>query len=243
VLCEKPLSMTAHEGRLLLAARERTGTLVGEAFRGRSHPQWHAVRDIIASGRIGPLRLMIAQFSYYRRDPDDVRSRVEWGGGVLLDIGCYPITMARWLFGAEPDAVIGTLERDPDFGVDRVACGLVNFPTGQLSFTVAGQLVHHQRVQLLGTRGRIEVEIPWNAPATRDCRILVDDGRDLAGSGVEVVTIPAADQYVLQGDAFSAAIRGAGQVPVPLEDALGNMAVIDALFRSAASGDWERPTA
>ena len=240
VLCEKPIACSAAEARGLLDVRDRTGVLIGEAFMVRSHPQWLKVRELLAAGRIGQLRLVLGHFSYYRRDPDDVRSRVEYGGGVLLDIGCYPVTLSRWLFGSEPVEVAAVLERDPDFKVDRLVSGLLRFPSGQACFTVAGQAAPFQRMQLLGTRGRIEVEIPFNAPPDRRCRLLLDDGRDLAGGGAETVTVEAANQYTLQGDDFAAAVRGLAALRVPVEDALANMMVLDALFRAAQTGRWER---
>ncbi len=241
VLCEKPIALSAAEARELLAARDRAGVLVGEAFMVRTHPQWLRVRELLAGGRIGELRVVHGHFSYFRRDPNDVRSKVEYGGGVLLDIGCYPVTLSRWLFGAEPLEVAAVLERDPEFRVDRLVSGLLRFPAGQASFTVAGQAAHHQRMQILGTQGRIEVEIPFNPPPDHRARIFVDDGRDLRGSGVETVSFDPVNQFTLQGDRFSEAVRGHGAVPVPLEDAVANMAVLDALFRSAESGRWERP--
>jgi len=240
VLCEKPIARTAAEARELLAARDRRGVLVGEAFMVRAHPQWLRVRELVTAGRIGELRHIHGHFSYYRRDPDDVRSKVEYGGGVLLDIGCYPVTMSRWLFGAEPLAVAAVLERDPEFGVDRLVSGLLRFPSGQASFAVAGQAAPYQRMQLLGTKGRIEVELPFNPPPDHAARILVDDGRDLRGAGVETITLEPANQFTLQGDRFSEAVRGLGAVPVPLEDAIANMAALEALFRAADTGRWER---
>jgi len=240
VLCEKPIALTAAEARTLLAIRERTGVLIGEAFMTRTHPQWRRVRELIAGGRLGELRLVTGHFSYYRRDPNDVRSRVEWGGGVLLDIGCYPVTMSRWLFGAEPLEVSAVLERDPDFQVDRLVSGLLRFPTGQAAFTVAGQAALFQQMEIFGTKGRIEVELPFNPPPDHATRILVDDGRDLVGGGIEAVSFEPVNQYTLQGDRFSQAVRGRGTVPVPLEDAIANMAVLDALFRAADTGRWER---
>jgi predicted dehydrogenase len=240
VLCEKPLALTASEARTLLAVRDRTGVVMGEAFMTRTHPQWRRVRELIAAGRLGELRLVTGHFSYYRRDPNDVRSKVEWGGGVLLDIGCYPVTMSRWLFGAEPLEVSAVLERDPEFRVDRLVSGLLRFPSGQAAFTVAGQAALFQQMEIFGTKGRIEVEIPFNAPADHATRILVDDGRDLVGGGIEAETFAPINQYTLQGDRFSEAVRGLGTVPVPLEDAIANMAVLDALFRAAGSARWER---
>jgi predicted dehydrogenase len=241
VLCEKPIALSAAEARELRDARDRAGVLVGEAFMVRTHPQWLGVRQLVESGRIGELRLIVGHFSYFRRDPNDIRSRADWGGGAMMDIGCYPITLSRWLFDAEPLEVTGQLEHDPDLGIDRLGSALLRFPSGQASFTCSGQLAPHQRMQILGTTARIEVEIPFNAPADRMCRILVDDGAQFAGASAEWVEFPAVDQYALQADQFADAIRGRGTVPVSIEDAIANMAVIDAIFASAKSRRWEAP--
>lgn len=241
VLCEKPIALSAAEARQLRDVRDETGVQIGEAFMVRTHPQWARVREIVASGDIGDLRMIAGHFSYFRRDPADVRNKLEWGGGALLDVGCYPIMLSRWMFGAEPDAVIAQIERDPDFRVDRLVSALLRFPNGQASFTCAGQLVPHQRMQLFGTKGRIEVEIPYNAPRDRACRLLVDDGSKFAGESGRWIDCPAVDQYLLQAEQFADAVRGHGRVPVSLEDAIANMEVIDAIVRSADSGKWETP--
>jgi predicted dehydrogenase len=241
VLCEKPIALTAREALQLLEVRDKTGVQIGEAFMVRTHPQWLKVKEIVGSGRIGELRLIAGHFSYFRRDPGDIRSRVEWGGGALMDVGCYPITISRWLFGAEPTEVIGLIDRDHDLRIDRLTSGMLRFELGQATFSCATQLVPYQIMQIFGTTGRIAVEIPFNAPPADECRIFVDDGSDLAGGGIESITFPRVDQYSVQADRFSEAIRGVGSVPVSLEDAMGNMAVIDALFRSAESREWEQP--
>ena len=240
VLCEKPIALTATEARELLAVRDRTGVLIAEAFMVRAHPRWIAIRELVRNGRIGELKLIVGHFSYFRRDPRDIRSRVEWGGGALLDIGCYPTTLSRWLFDAEPLEVIAMVERDPEMGIDRLASALLHFPAGHATFTCAGQLVPYQRMQIFGTAGRIEIEIPFNPPGDYRGRVFIDDGADLRGSTVETVEFDAVNQYTLQGDRFSQAVRGTGTVPVPLEDAIKNMAVLDALFRSAETRTWEK---
>ena len=241
VLCEKPMALTAGEARTLIRVRDRMKVQVAEAFMVRCHPQWAAVRELIAEGRVGELRLVAGHFSYFRIDPADIRSRVDWGGGALLDIGCYPVTLARWLFGCEPTSVIATIDRDPDLGVDRLTSALLEFGSGQATFSCAGQLVPYQRMQIFGTSGRIEVEIPFNAPPDRECAIMVDDGARFAGESAERIVFPAVDQYHLQAERFSEAVNGTGSVPVPLEDAIANMATLDALFRSVRSGHWEPP--
>jgi predicted dehydrogenase len=239
VLCEKPLALNAAEARTLLAVRNRTGVKIGEAFMVRTHPQWVRSREILRSGRIGELKSVIGAFSYFNRDPKNVRNVVEWGGGGLMDIGCYAINTSRFMFAAEPLRVAGVVERDPAFGTDRLASAVMDFGVGQAVFTCSTQIVPYQRMQFLGTKGRIEVEIPFNAPPDKETRIFIDDGKDVFGGGIVSETFPVCDQYAVQGDAFSRAIREGGEVPVPLEDAIANMSVIDAVFRSAESGKWE----
>jgi predicted dehydrogenase len=241
VLCEKPLSLTVAEARTLLAARERCGVKIGEAFMVKTHPQWLRTRELIRKGVIGELRAVLGAFSYFNRDPDNVRNKVEWGGGGMMDIGCYPITTSRFIFREEPVSVLALIERDPDFKTDRLASAILEFPSGQAVFICSMQLAPYQRMQFLGTKGRIEIEIPFNAPPDRACRIFIDDGRDVSGGGIRIETIPVCDQYTVQGDAFSRAIREGGEVPVPLEDAIANMAVIEAVFRAGESGRWEKP--
>jgi predicted dehydrogenase len=241
VLCEKPIALNAAEARTLLAAREANGVKIGEAFMVKTHPQWLRTRELIREGRIGQLKAIMGAFSYFNVDPQNVRSKLEWGGGGLLDIGCYPIAMSRFVFQSEPVRVSGAVERDPAFGTDRLASGIMEFSGGQAVFTCGTQIVPYQRMQFLGTKGRIEIQIPFNSPVTEPTRIFIDDGSDLAGGAVKTETIPACDQYTVQGDEFSKAIREDKAVPVPLEDAIANMEVIDAIFRSAESGKWEKP--
>ncbi|MBB4008393.1 Gfo/Idh/MocA family protein [Allorhizobium taibaishanense] len=240
VLCEKPIALSAVEAKLLVEASAETGLPVTEAFMVRHHPQWKKVRDLIDSGRIGELRAIQTVFSYFLDDPDNVRNQAEIGGGGLYDVGCYALNTARYAFGSAPLRAIGLLDRDVSFGTDRLASGLLEFSDGrQLSFTCATQLVPTQRVTLLGTRGRIEVTIPFNAPLDATTTIVVDDGRDLSGGGREVIEIETSNQYRLQVDAFAEALIE-GRSPQPdLSDAVANMRAIDALFRSVETGRWE----
>jgi predicted dehydrogenase len=241
VLCEKPLSLTVAEARTLLAARDRTGVKMGEAFMVWTHPQWLRTRELIRGGKIGTLKAITGAFSYFNRDAANVRNVVEWGGGGMMDIGCYPITKSRFVYGEEPTRVVGLIERDPEFKTDRLASAILDFPSGQATFTCSTQMVSYQRMQFFGTKGRIEIEIPFNAPRDRETRIFIDDGRDVFGGGVTTESFPICDQYTIQGDVFSRAVRGDGEVPVSIENAIANMAVIEAVFRSAESGRWEKP--
>ena len=241
VLCEKPLSLTVREAKELLRVRDRCGVKIGEAFMVKTHPQWLRVQGLIGKGVVGKLRSIVGTFSYFNRDPKNVRNVPEWGGGGLMDIGCYPITTSRWIFGEEPLRVCGMLESDPDFGTDRLSSAMMEFPSGHSVFTCSTQLVPYQRMQFLGTEGRIEIKIPFNAPNDRPCEILIDSGKDVFGGGITTEAIPTCDQYTIQGDAFSEAIRDGTEVPVPLEDAIANMAVIEAIVKSADTRQWETP--
>jgi len=238
VLCEKPLGMTADEVAPLIAARDRAGVIVAEAFMVRHHPQWIRARALIREGAIGELRVVQSAFSYFNDDAGNIRNKTETGGGALYDIGVYPIVTARYLFGAEPRRVLGLIERDPAFGTDRLTTGVLDFESGQASFVCSTQMVPHQRVQAFGTRGRIEIEIPFNAPPDRPCRLYIDDGAALDGSSARTETFEACDQYRLQGEAFARWVRNGDAVEFPLEDSVDNMNVVDALFESAADGRW-----
>jgi predicted dehydrogenase len=241
VLCEKPLSLTVAEARELVEVQARTGVVIGEAFMVRTHPQWLRTRDLIAEGRIGAVHAIQGFFSYFNDDPKNIRNIPAYGGGALMDIGCYPINIARFLFDEEPLRVMGMMERDPELQVDRLTSAMLEFPGGQCSFQCSTQLVPYQRINVFGTRGRIEVLIPFNAPVDRPCKILIDDGRDVFGGGISEEIFPTCDQYTIQGDAFSRALREGTKVPVALDDAIKNMAVIEAILRSATSGRTETP--
>src|ERR1019366_5306433 len=241
VLCEKPLALTAGEAHTLIAARDRANVKVGEAFMVRTHPQWLRTRELVKSGEIGALRSAMGFFSYFNRDAANIRNVADWGGGGLMDIGCYPINTSRFVFREEPARVMGLVEPDPEMKIDRLTSAILDFPSGQGIFTCSTQLVPYQRMQFFGTKGRIEIEVPFNAPSDRQCQIVIDNGKDLFGGSVRTEQFAACNQYTIQGDAFSQAIREGGEVPVSVEDAIKNMSVIDAIFRSAESGKWEKP--
>jgi predicted dehydrogenase len=240
VLCEKPITMTVAECRAMIAMRDRTGVKIGEAFMVRTHPQLLRARELVRSGEIGELRAIQSAFSYCLLDPENIRNRMDCGGGGLMDIGCYPIQISRFLFGCEPVRVVGMMDRDPVMGTDRLTSGMLEFPSGQSVFTCGTQHVPYQRVQIFGTRGRIEIQVPFNPPPGRAARLFTDTGADLFGSAIRTEEFPLCDQYTIQGDLFSEAVRGRAEVPTSLENALGNMAVIEGMVRSAREGCWVR---
>jgi predicted dehydrogenase len=241
VLCEKPVALSAEECKALIAARNRTGVKIGEAFMVRTHPQWLRATQLVQTGEIGELRVVIGAFSYFNRDPKNIRNVPEFGGGSVMDIGCYPIQISRFLFGEEPASVSAQIDWDPDLKIDHLSSAVLGFPSGQCVFTCSTQLVLYQRVQILGTKGRIEIEIPFNAPPDRKCRLFVDTGTDLVGSGIRVEEFPICNQFTIQADLFSLAVCGDGEVPTPLEDSVANMAVVEAVFESGRTGRTVHP--
>jgi predicted dehydrogenase len=234
VLCEKPLAMTATEANKLLGTAEKYPKLkIMEAFMYRHHPQWQRARQMIDEGKIGDLRTIQSFFSYYNADTADIRNIAEVGGGGLMDIGCYCISLSRFIFGAEPRRVCGIIEFDPQFKTDRLSSGILDFGRGTSTFTCATQLAPFQRVNIFGTDGRIEIEIPINAPPNRPCKIAYQHGNES-----DEISFDICDQYKIQGDLFSKAILHDSEVPTPLDDAVANMKVIDALIKSAENGTW-----
>jgi predicted dehydrogenase len=241
VLCEKPVSLTVEEARSLLKTRDRAGVKIEEAFMVRTHPQW--VRAVeLARSKIGRVRSVMGYFSYHNRDPKNIRNIIEYGGGGLMDIGCYLVFASRLIFGEEPVRISALIEEDPEMRTDVVTSAILHFPSGQSVFTCSTQLVPYQRVQIFGSQGRIEIEIPFNAPPDKPCRIFLDDGADPSGRSAEILQFDICDQYTIQGDLFSRSIREGSELPVPLEGSVRNMAVIEAIFRSAKSGRWEEPS-
>jgi len=240
VLCEKPMAMTASELEVLRPYASKVH--LREAFMVRFHPQWIAAREHVRRGEIGELRFIQVPFAYFNADPANIRNMADIGGGALYDIGCYAIVAGRWFFEAEPDRVAATMARDPVFRTDIATSGLLEFAGGrQLAFSVSTQAARYQRIELVGTQGRIEIEIPFNAPQDLTTRYSIDDASALDGSGVRTITLPVADQYQLQAEAFSRAVRDEAPDARGLDDAVANMRVIDALFASAKSGRFERP--
>jgi len=235
VLCEKPIGLNAAEAQELLETSRKFPRLkVMEAFMYQHHPQWQWAKKKVFEGKIGELRTIQSFFSYYNSDPKNIRNKADIGGGGLMDIGCYCISLSRFIFGAEPRRVCGIMEEDPEMKVDRLTSGILEFARGTSTFTCATQLVRYQRVNIFGTKGRIEIEIPFNAPPDRPCKVWYGDG-----ARIEEVILGICNQYTLQGDLFSRAVLEDREVPTPLEDAVVNMQMIDALVRSARSGSWE----
>jgi predicted dehydrogenase len=230
VLCEKPIALSAAEAEMLIDVRDHTGVRIQEAFMVRTHPQWLETRRLIHSGRIGSLRSITGFFSYNNPDPTNIRNHLELGGGALMDIGCYPITISRFIYETEPRRVLSLIERDAATGTHTLTSAVLDFPNGHSTFTCSTRLAPYQRMIFIGTEGRIEVLIPFNAPNDRPTQILLDD---------EIIEFPICDQYEIQGSLFSQTIRENSEQPIPLEDAINNMAVIDAVFRSATTSQWE----
>ena len=234
VLCEKPIALSAAEGQTLVdAARQYPKLKVMEAFMYRHHPQWQRAKQIVAEGGIGELRTVHTHFSYFNDDAANIRNQADIGGGGLMDIGCYDISVPRFIFGEEPRRIFGIVEFDPRLHTDRLASGILDFGRGTSTFTCSTQLTSYQRANIYGTTGRVEIEIPFNAPPDRPTRLW----HTHAGQTEEIV-FPICDQYTIQGDLFSQAILNDTLVPTPIADAVANMRVIEAILESAKTGAW-----
>lgn len=229
VLCEKPIALDSDGAQELIDAAEKYPNLkVMEAFMYRFHPQWIRAKSMVDNGKIGKLQTIESFFSYYNDDPDNIRNKADIGGGGLMDIGCYCISLSRFLFGREPDEVVGRWKIDPEFGTDYLASGILDFNSGTSAFTCSTQTAPNQRVNIVGTKGRIVIDIPFNAPTDKKTLIwLYRDGDK------EEIEFPPVNQYTLQAKAFANAILNDSPVPTPLEDALNNMKVIDAFRKSS----------
>ena len=218
----------------MVDACETAGVALMEAFMYRFHPLWRRVRSSSTAVRSASSLSIQSFFSYRNVDPANIRNIAEYGGGALMDIGCYPINVARWLFDGEPDDVVATVRRDPRFGTDVLTSAVLDFGGRQASFTCSTQIEDDQRVHLVGTGGRLLVEIPFNIPPDRSTRIVRAAGGDPpVAPDLEIIEVPAADPYAEQGDAFSAAVRTGSPVPIPPPDAIGNMAVIESILAAA----------
>jgi predicted dehydrogenase len=240
VLCEKPIALTAKEAAQLLDVQHETGVLITEAFMVRDNPQWHWVRDRVQDGTLGRLVAVQACFSYTNRDAENIRNIPEFGGGGIYDIGCYPVVVSRLLFGEEPEAVAAIVEDDPEFKTDRLASVLMRFPSGgQASFVCSTQMVPYQRVQVYGTKRRIEVEIPFNSPNQMPCRVFLDEGESTHDRFRTITDLPIVDQYTCQAETFEARVREGDIDDGPVQDAVANMRVLDALYCARKSGSWE----
>lgn len=241
ILCEKPIGMNSSEVRQMIEARDKFGLKIQEAFMVRTHPLWLTAKNLVKTGRIGNLQSIAMFFSYFNDDKNNIRNKIEMGGGALMDIGCYCINFSRFIFEDEPKRVSSLIARDAETSIDKVTSAMLDFPNGQAAFTCSTQIAPYQRTQILGTKGRIEIEIPVNFPPDLPTRIFIDDGSDLSGKNIEAIEVKSANKFTIQGDLFSRAILENRDQAVFLEDSFKNMAVIDAVFRSAESGNWETP--
>jgi predicted dehydrogenase len=234
VLCEKPIALTSAVAQELAdAARQYPHLKIMEAFMYRFHPQWQHTRRMVNEGKIGELRTIQSFFSYYLDDANNIRNIAEVGGGGMLDIGCYTVSLSRFIYDAEPERVCGIIEYDPRFNTDRLASAILDFGRGTSTFTCSTQLEPYQRVNIFGASGRIEIEIPFNAPPDQPCKIWYQHGNE-----IEEILFDICDQYTIQGDQFSQAILNNTSLPTPIKDAVANMKVIESIIRSAKNGTW-----
>ncbi len=234
ILCEKPIALSVDEAQELAAAAKKYPQIKAmEAFMYRFHPQWIKAKELLDSGEIGELKTIQSFFSYFLDDPSNVRSVAEWGGGGLMDIGCYNISLSRFIFGSEPKRLVATLDFDAVTKVDNYCSGILEFKNGKSDFSCSTYLSPYQRVNIFGTKGRIEIEIPFNAPTDTACKLFLE--KDAL---IKEVVFELTDQYTAQVEAFSLAVLNNTAVPTSLSDAVNNMKVIEAVFESDREQKW-----
>jgi predicted dehydrogenase len=234
VLCEKPLATSMEDTERMIAGCRDAGVLLMEAFMYRLHPTWEAVVGLVRSGRIGRLVAIQSWFSYFNDDPANIRNIAAFGGGALFDIGCYPINVSRMLFDAEPLEVGASLVRDPSTGVDVLTSAVLSFGAGIASFTCGTRAEPDQRVDVYGTEGRISVPIPFNIPPDLPTTVAVTAGGDPpVRPDTEVRTFEPVDQYTIQAERFARSVLEGEPLPIPTEDALGNLRTIERVFAAA----------
>jgi predicted dehydrogenase len=232
VLCEKPIALDTTDALQLRALPK--GIVFQEAFMVRHHPQWQRARALVREGAIGTVKAIIAAFTFDHLPPGDIRYDPAMGGGGLWDVGCYPVTVARFIYGCEPVRATASVERAGEGGVDVMANGLVYFGRNRTLTFLCGMIAGPtQFVRILGTDGSIEVPLPYYDNLEPADHLIVDSFGKITRE-----SLPA-DAYQCQGEAFSRAVRGETTLEWGVEDAIGTMKTLDSLAKSAASGVWE----
>ncbi|CAN5305255.1 Gfo/Idh/MocA family oxidoreductase [soil metagenome] len=237
VLCEKPIALKASEVERLIEARDKHQVKVGEAFMVKTHPQWVKTKELVQNGSLGNVKMVQGTFSYFNNNPQNIRNIDEYGGGAIWDIGCYPVTTCRFVLGEEPLKVVALIDHDKEFGTDILSSFILQFPSAHAVFSVSTQLVPYQRMHFFGEQKELEIIIPFNAPKEKSCIIKINPG-DIFEENLETIKFDICNQYTIQAEAFSEAVNNNTEVPVPLEDALANTKVLEALFTSAKEGGW-----
>jgi predicted dehydrogenase len=240
VLCEKPIGMDARDAERLLAVRARSGVMLQEAFMYRHHPRWRRVVELVHGGAIGKVELTAALFTYNRPKPDDVRNIASLGGGVILDIGAYGVHSARRVRGREPLRVMCRLERHAQFGTDRLVTAMLDFGDVLSTFALCNGVTPMQEMRIFGSEARLDLARPYVPAKDRPTEIVIDRAKIIGEDATTIETFAPADQYAIQCAEFAARLRKREGPEFPIEDAIANMRVLDALKRSATSGVWEQ---
>lgn len=239
VLCEKPIALRADEIAPLIAARDTNGVMISEAFMVNYHPQWAKVAELIAEGAIGRLRHVAGAFSYFNKDPGNMRNQRDLGGGGLPDIGVYPTVTTRLVTGAELQRVQATVERDPDFGTDCYASVKADFGEFEMSFYCSTQMALRQHMAFHGENGFIEVTAPFNSGDYGHATVIL---HNQTHDGAETFRFPGVRQYRLMAETFVRAAQGEpadSDRPVfSLENSVLNQKMIDAIFRAGDADGW-----
>ncbi len=239
VLCEKPIALSSAEAETMIAAAQENEVILREAFMYQFHPTWQRTKELVDNGEIGEIVAIDSWFSYFNDDPSNIRNVLDYGGGALMDIGCYCIHLSRLIFGGEPTAIKAAVRRDPEFGVDIATSGVLEFGDRIATFGCSTRTEPDQRVDIYGTRGRVRIEIPFNIPFDRPTRVFVTAGGE-PPVAPETVTLdfPAVNEYTLQAEAFAAAVIDGAAMPDTGTAVAHNIKVIERVFAATGPSGW-----
>jgi predicted dehydrogenase len=234
VLCEKPLGLnTADVEKLIAVAQQHPHIHVMEAFMYRFHPQWKTVKNLVRDGKIGQVRSIHSHFSYNNHEPDNIRNNADWGGGALMDIGCYCISLSRFIYDEEPLRVLGQITPYAGYEVDCFVSGIMEFADGNATFSATTKSESGQYVKIHGEQGSILMPLPFSPQPSASTQIILKRN-DVS----EEIIQPPSDHYRNMADEFAQSVFAKVSVPTPLSDALANMKIIDAIFASAKDSQW-----
>lgn len=234
IICEKPVALNASDASECINYAKNKNVYIMEAFMYKFHPQWKRALEFIRMGEIGGINMIHTAFGYNNPDPNNIRNIKDAGGGSLMDIGCYAVSVPRFLLESEPKRVISLMNYDKVFQTDILSSAILDFGYARATFNVSTKTFPYQKVEIHGTQGIIIIQLPFNAFLDVKAKITV-----MTSVGAREINFEPVDQYQIEFEEFVNAIRNNQPSPISIDDAINNMKVIDAIIKSNKSGKWE----
>lgn len=229
VLVEKPICLKSNDvEEIIKVMNDFPQVKVMEAFMYKLHPQWIKVKELITDGAIGKLKFIQSSFSFFDDNPKSIVNTKEYGGGSLYDIGCYPVSVSRFLFDDQPKLICANMEIDPNLGIEVTTNCILEFENGRSQFFSSIRMKDNQNVKIFGTEGIIELVLPFNPLPNKQAEIIL-----IKNETKEIIKVDSCNQYEIEVSLFSKSIIENTEPPVSIYDSLNNMLVIDKIFESA----------